>query len=316
MLKRTLISIGLLGSLAGCASMQPQDNVQFQPANQIVEKPVIIKPPVTEMHYQLTNTPDPALKKAYEQYLKTGKAYNIVTDGFEQFAYGVGSQPVINATPFEQTVISLEPGENVTNVTSGDPTRWSYALAYSGHGNERQAHIMIKPSQYELSTNLIITTDKRLYTLAMVSTKDGKYIRDVRFWYPEEQQAFWDNYTKSQAEQLTNGSTVATLPDISVNDLNMDYAIKPIGWFVSSPSWMPLRAFDDKTHTYIEFPRSMANRDMPALFIVNQSGQQELVNYRSKPPYFIVDKLFKQAVLVMGVGSHQTKVSIINKKEV
>jgi len=278
--------------LAGCAS-HPQGTLQ--PVTRIVEKPVIIRPPDLKMDFSLAYGNNPGLKKAYQQYLKTGKAPNIITDGFEQFAYGTGSQPVIAACPFELTVISLEPGESVTNVSSGDPIRWSYSMAYSGQTKMRQAHIMVKPSQANVSTDLVITTDRRLYTLKLVSN-NGKYVRDVRFWYPEEIQEYWNNYNAKETQRIS-GSEKVIEPDVNISTLNFNYAVSHSGWY--APSWLPARVFDDGAHTYIQFPVSISSRDMPALFIIN-GGRQELVNYRSKPPYFVVDKIFQKAMLISG----------------
>lgn len=296
--------------LVGCAAEQPQ---QFQPVTEIVEKPVVVKPPELKMQYQFSYDNNPALKKAYRQYLNTGKAPNITTDGFEQFAYGTGHQPVIATSPLELTVISLEPGEKVTNVSSGDPLRWSYSMAYSGQDKTRQAHVMVKPSQPDISTDLVITTDKRMYTLKMTTTKDAKYVRDVRFWYPQEMQEYWDNYNAEQTSKLSKEQQdkVAEVPNINLNNLNFNYDISHKGW--TTPSWQPTRVFDDGEHTYIQFPPSISSRDMPALFILN-GDNKELVNYRAKLPYFVVDKLFQKAVLVTGVGSAQTMVTITNRR--
>jgi type IV secretion system protein VirB9 len=306
---RTLLFSMCLITLTGCAPQQSPE--QFQPTTQIVEKPVMVRPPDIKMQYQFSYDNNPALKKAYQQYLNTGKAPDITTDGFKQFAYGVGRQPIITASPLELTVVSLEPGEKVTNVSSGDPLRWSYSLAYSGQDKMRQAHVMVKPSQQDISTDLVITTDKRMYTLKMTTDKGGSYVRDVRFWYPEEMQDYWNNYNVEQTQKLNQeqSTTIAEVPNINLNNMNFAYKFDHSGW--STPDWQPVRVFDDGTHTYLQFSSSVSSRDLPALFILNGKSQ-ELVNYRSKPPYFVVDKIFKKAVLVSGVGSSQTTVTITN----
>jgi type IV secretion system protein TrbG len=301
-----LLAFLIFGLLTSCSSIPEQ---QFQPTTKVVEKTVTVPPPDLKIKYQLAYDNNPTLQKAYQQYLKTGKAPNIITNGFEQFAYGTDNQPVVAASVFELTVISLEEGENVTNVSSGDPTRWSYSIAYSGASKNRQAHIMVKPSQENISTDLVITTDRRLYTIKLVSATDGKYIRDVRFWYPQDMRNYWNDYNSKQeqklAEEQRDGSSA--YPNLNVNNLNFSYNLSHSGWH--TPGWMPIQIFDDGTHTYIRFPPNISSRDMPALFIQN-GKQQELVNYRSKPPYFVVDKIFEQAVLITGVGSDQVKVVI------
>lgn len=300
--------------LYGCAAMQTQQSpLPMQPANQIVVKPIFVEPPATQIKYQLINGNNPALNQAFNRYIATGQADNIVTDGFEQFAYDIGQQPIIDASPFQLTEISLEPGELLTNVSSGDPTRWSYSYAYSGMGDTKQLHILIKPSRSMISTNLVITTTKRAYNLKMVSTTNGRYVKDVRFWYPDEIQSYWNNFNATQQKELDSNNTCGTTiaPDVNINQLNFNYSIRGGNCFSHMPSWSPIRVFDDGTHTYIQFPTSISSGDMPALFVMNGCSE-ELVNYRSKPPYFVVDKIFNQAVLLEGVGRNQTRVQIIN----
>ncbi len=204
----------------------------------------------------------------------------------------------------------MEKGENITNVSSGDPTRWSYSMAYSGQGKDRQAHVMVKPSQSNISTDMVITTDKRMYTLKLVSST-GKYLKDVRFWYPDEIQAYWDNYNAKQNDTVDQPDTIANMPNMSVDKMNFSYSISTK--LFSSPAWKPVRAFDDGTHTYIQFPEGISSKNMPALFVIN-GDKQALVNYRYKQPYFVVDKIFDQAVLLEGVGSQQTRVVITNNR--
>lgn len=291
----------------GCTNEISSEKNNFVSVQPIVKKPILMPTLPSRQDIKLAYGNNLALSRAYEKYMKTGKAPNIMMDGFEQFAYGA-SQPVIAASPFELTVISLEAGENVTNVSSGDPLRWSYSMAYSGQGKNRQPHIMVKPSAPDISTDLVITTDKRMYTLKLVSSK-GKYQKDVRFWYPEEIQSFWENYNANQSQQKLE--SVADMPSLTLDQMNFDYVISSN--FLNPPSWKPTRVFDDGTHTYIQFPAVMTHGDMPALFIVNNNAQ-ELVNYRSKPPYFIVDKVFKKAVLITDTGNHQARVTLINKR--
>lgn len=307
--KKYFIMLVGVAFLSGCASQNPSEHLHA--TTQIVEKPVTINPPDVKMQYEFSFNTNPALKKAYLAYMHTGKAADITTEGFKQFAYGVGRQPIIAASPLELTVISLEPGEKVTNVSSGDPMRWSYSLAYSGSGKKAQAHVMVKPSEQALSTDLVITTDRRMYTLKITTDKDGKYVRDVRFWYPQEMQEYLHNYNLTEAQKLSQDqqSTVAEVPNINLKNLNFNYRLSHSGW--NTPEWQPVRVFDDGVHTYIQFPETIKSRDLPALFVLgNNDKTKELVNYRAKLPYFVVDKIFKKAVLISGVG--QTSVTIIN----
>lgn len=306
MLTSFLMSLGLIG----CVTKQALPT--FTAAQLKNEQPQLIQAPAKTAHYTLSYGSDPGLSSAFNQYIKTGNAPNISSDGFVKIAYGADQQPIINTMPFQVTVVSLEPGEKFTNVTSGDPSRWTYSAAISGSGANIQQNILIKPSPADpsslnMATNMIITTDKRLYNIRLVCSPNVKNTRAVSFWYPEEMVDTVNNATLKKYEDNTEVSTT----NINLKNVNFNYTVSSGGFLTPNPSWMPLRVFDDGTHTYIQFPEGMSNRDMPALFIVNGSNK-ELVNYRSKPPYFVVDKLFKKAVLVLGVGRDQKQVTMTN----
>jgi type IV secretion system protein VirB9 len=54
----------------------------------------------------------------------------------------------------------------------------------------------------------------------------------------------------------------------------------------------------------------MRATEAPALFVMADGGDQALVNYRVRGRYFVVDKLFSRAALVLGVGGHQKRVTV------
>jgi len=70
-----------------------------------------------------------------------------------------------------------------------------------------------------------------------------------------------------------------------------------------------VRAFDDGAHVYIQMPPSMKTADAPALLIAASGGNQ-MVNYRVRGNYYVVDRLFDNAVMVAGVGREQDRVSV------
>ena len=74
--------------------------------------------------------------------------------------------------------------------------------------------------------------------------------------------------------------------------------------------WRPVQAFDDGAKVYIEFPRGIAQGEMPPLFVIGPEGGAELVNYRARQNYYIVDRLFAAAELRLG-GDKQQKVRIV-----
>ncbi len=306
-MRKILISSIIMILISGCTTSQVQPST-FTAGRQVIQRPALIQVPEQKTNFRLMYGNDSSLERAFNQYTKTGNAPNIITDGFVKFAFNAGQQPIIQTTPFQETVISLEPKEKFTNISSGDPNRWSYLVAVSGSGDSLQQHVLVKPSLPDISTNMVITTNKRIYNLKLISLMNEKSIKNISFWYPDEMVGVINEISIKQIED----TRVASVPDVNLNNLNFNYSIS-CGWFCRAPNWSPTRVFDDGTHTYIQFSKEISNRDMPVLF-VSDKNSKELVNYRFKSPYFVVDKIFKQAVLVMGVGQSQRSVTLTNNR--
>jgi len=86
---------------------------------------------------------------------------------------------------------------------------------------------------------------------------------------------------------------------IDLSNANFNYLIlRQI--HAATPAWCPLRAFDDGRKTYIQFPPKVAVTEAPPLFVMGRHGDAQLVNYRVKGDWYIVDRLFDKAELRLG----------------
>jgi len=56
---------------------------------------------------------------------------------------------------------------------------------------------------------------------------------------------------------------------------------------------------------FIEFPRGIAEGEMPPLWVIGAAGGAQLVNYRVVDNHMIVDRLFAAAELRLGEGPQQ-----------
>lgn len=306
---KTFLMVSSLTALCSCSEMTLPPNVTFTPATPVFVTPKYLNNPNAANNVKLVTGSDPALERAFVQYIKTGRAPNVTGDGFIVLAYSRSQQPIIKTMPFEETVISLEPGEKFTNVSSGDPQRWDYTVATSGQGSDAQQQILIKPHMPHIATNLVITTDRRLYNLRLVSSEQGIPTRNVQFWYPEKMMTQVNAVTAKEA----NNGVIDTQSVVNVDQMNFGYNIRSTGggFRSTSPAWKPIQVFDDGIHTFIQFPTNVAQDNLPAMWVL-ENGQQSVINYRAKPPFFVVDKIFKQAILAMGVGNKKQQVTITN----
>jgi type IV secretion system protein VirB9 len=96
-----------------------------------------------------------------------------------------------------------------------------------------------------------------------------------------------------QAQAAQSGAPVDA--GLSLERIRFRYAISG-----STPPWKPLRAFDDGEKVYIQFPVGIAQGELPPLFVIGTQGDGQLVNYRFRSPYYIVDRLFGAAELRLG----------------
>jgi type IV secretion system protein VirB9 len=198
------------------------------------------------------------------------------------------------AAPQQVSDIALQPGETLSAISAGDTVRWAVGDTSSGNGQAKQVHVLVKPFAPNLKTNLVILTDKRTYHLALQST-DRVSMAAVSWNYPD------DGLISAKTGDAPAVATTPTIDSgVALENLNFRYAISG-----DNPPWKPLRAFDDGHKVYIEFPARIDQGEAPPLFVVGPDGGNQLVNYRMRGNYYVVDRLFGAAELRLGQDPQQ-----------
>lgn len=210
-------------------------------------------------------------------------------NALQVYPYAEGTLYRLYAAPERVTDIALEPGETVTAVAAGDTVRWTVGDTTSGSGAARRTHILVKPFSAGLATNLVITTDRRVYHLQLESTR-ATAMAALSWTYP--QSALLALQGAGSAE---GAAPVAA--GLAVESLRFGYRIGG-----DDPPWRPLRAFDDGRQTFIEFPATIAQGEAPPLFVLGENDAADLVNYRMSGRYYVVDRIFDRAELRLGAG--------------
>jgi P-type conjugative transfer protein TrbG len=213
--------------------------------------------------------------------------------GAQVYPFSEGTIFTGYAAPGLVTDIMLQPGENLVAVASGDTARWVIGDTTSGAGEGKQTHVLVKPFSAGLLTNLVITTDRRAYHVRLVSTA-ATALSSVRWTYPQDELLA----VRRQAEAAQAAAPVAT--GIAIDQLHFNYVISG-----DRPAWRPLRAFNDGAKTYVEFPVSLATGDAPPLFVIGADGKAELVNYRLRDRFYVIDRIFDAAELRLGFKKSQ-----------
>lgn len=230
-------------------------------------------------------------------------------DGRLLYLYGQGLPSVVCA-PLQVCTIELQAGEAVQDVHLGDTAQWQVMPARSGPAEAPTTHVVIKPLEIGLVTSLLITTDRRPYHIKLIS-RQQEWMPRVAFVYPDEMRRQWDAYHLAQQAERER----QTLPPTGHRLGDLDFAYRLLG----KAPWKPLRVYNDGVKTYIQMPRAMAQSEAPALLVLSGKRQllggkrQQLVNYRLHGDRYIVDRVFDRAILVAGVGRHQTRIEIVRR---
>ena len=195
------------------------------------------------------------------------------------------------------TVIKLEANEDVLYIAGGNTE--GFMLDQTRGGKDGSSLVYIKPLFEDLDTNIIITTDKRVYYFD-VKTSKTIFNPMVKFTYPLESEII--AYTnEANVSKLTMPITtdkmmseVANIPTNEIRDLN--YEIKDTN--IISPDLV----YNDGIKTYVRMKKGI--QEMPILEVLDETGKPEKVNQRIEEKdghkFFIVDKIFEQGQTKLG----------------
>jgi type IV secretion system protein VirB9 len=176
-----------------------------------------------------------------------------------------------------QSSIIFEDGEEIQTISMGDSIPWMI--------NPSGNRIFLKPIEQDASTNMTVLTNRRSYLFELHAEEasgisDPNLIFVLRFVYPETFQPVMqiDDVPDPVEEGLEN--------------YNFNYTLR------GSNEVAPVAVYDDGEFTYFEFRDK--NATMPAFYIVNQWGQEEIVNYRTRDDYIIVEQVASRFTLRQG----------------
>lgn len=236
-------------------------------------------------------------------------------DGSVQYAYG-GSMPIVSCAPLHLSVIKLQADETVTNISIGDSVRWKAQAATAG----KYPVVVVKPTVVNIKTNLtIMTSAGRIYYVTLVSYPN-RWVPLISFYDPQKivetvtsQQQIDSEKAASEAKRKDE-DTVAMIPgDMTSLDFNYTVSVEHNFFSGTTDGIKPARVFSSAGHTYIQMPDSLKYKDAPAIFSVI-NNEQQLVNYKTKGAYYIVDGVPDRMNLVLGAGKSAKTVVIQHKQ--
>ena len=171
------------------------------------------------------------------------------------------------------TMVTFAENEKIESIAIGD------SLAWRVEPNKRGNIIFLKPVEPNAATNLNVVTDRRLYSFALRTSErpPRQQVYHIKFRYPDDE---------LDARLLDQARERASLPNhrrFRRHRLNWAYAYK------GSEIARPAVVFDDGVKTWFRF-----SGEVPAIFSVDASRNESLVNSRREGQYIVVDKVAYQ----------------------
>lgn len=169
-----------------------------------------------------------------------------------------------------QSTIEFGKDETIETISIGDSLAWLIDPSAN--------RLFIKPIEQDATTNMTVITNKHIYQFEL-HARETENIRDarmmfvMRFAYPQ------DDYGDIGMANLD------PVPDIDAEPekYNLKYSLQ------GSDMVSPIRIFDDGKFTYMQFRDK--NAEVPAIFHVDALGNEELVNFRTRDDYIVVERV-------------------------
>lgn len=199
------------------------------------------------------------------------------------------------------TTIKLEANEDILYIAGGNIE--GVMLDQTRGGKDGSSLVYIKPLFEDLDTNIVITTDKRVYYFD-VKTSKTMFNPMIRFNYPMEREIV-AYANESAVARINNPVTMADIeakkyettpyiPTTVIKDVN--YEIK------DNNDIAPDLVYNDGLKTYVRLKKGI--QEMPILEVLGEDGKPEKVNQRIEEKdgykFFIVDKLFDRGQTKLG----------------
>lgn len=202
---------------------------------------------------------------------------------------------VVKLTTFYgvSTHVQFGPKEEIKDVAVGDQQAWDIV--------PRGSHLFIKPKAQKADTNVTVVTDKRVYQFALVveprnvrdatAWRDPNLVFSLSFRYPDEEAARLTAQARAAEAKAAQTDVKGKLADAKKRDENRDY------WVAGSEEVSPTAARDDGRFIYLTFSN---NRDMPAIYAVDNEGKEALINTNVEGNEIVVQRMVRKLTLRKG----------------
>ena len=188
----------------------------------------------------------------------------------------------VNASFGASTMITFADDEKIETLGAGD------ALAWKIEPNKRGNILFVKPVEKNALANLNVITNKRSYVFML----KGEFrplsaqVFSIVFRYPDS-----DADNAAMMAEARERAAQPNRAQLKAENANSAYGYK------GSSAVKPLVVFDDGVKTWFRFDPAL---EVPAIYVVDASRNESLINFRREGEYVVVDKVNYQWTLRNG----------------
>ena len=225
-----------------------------------------------------------------ESIYKEEKDYKNDQKDCQYLDYVKGIGNTIYLKPGFVTDIMLPEGERLERIKVGDKLRYEVETFFDRNGRGRW-HIYIQPLVRDITTNIIIVTDRHIFQSALETSE--MFIPFVKWELAEDDK-----------EDLGKAANVV-LPVKSPKELEFDYSV------TGKAARRIQRCFDDKHwNTFIVFKKGYLKNKKPIVFASSSNGSLVLTDYETNGDTIVVHNVF--SILEIHIGN---SVAVIRRRK-
>jgi type IV secretion system protein VirB9 len=249
--------------------------------------------------------------------------------GIKRYAYGY-TMPLVVCSPFHLCSIYLEAGEQVNDVVIGDKR---FQVKLGDFGKDNVPVLWVKPVDYQLQTNMVVTTDRRVYQFLVASPDEKKATEvtpNIGFYYPEDMIEEWksgggsfkgekrgggypNRLASNDTAALSQASGTKSPFVFDARNMNENYTVR-VESGDAEDGQVPDQIFDNGRQTFIRF--SQEPQSLPVFSVLSKNGNGEvLVNWRVIDGYYVIDRVSDKMQLRIGGLEKGLKIIIEREKQ-
>jgi len=198
--------------------------------------------------------------------------------------------PELQCETLRVCAVELETGERVVKTYLGDGERWKVDVQLSQEGGIKPL-VVLKPAECGIETNLIVSTDRRIYDVLVRSRSCGSPGEGLKLG-PRRLRFEYGGFSQGWNDKGQPGAVTGEPNAVKPQNLNFKYSWAG-GWRGPKPKLV----YDDGSRVYVRLEK--VPEKAPAIFRQGAGGL-ELVPFRLEGSVYVIEAIPEEFVLVAG----------------